>query len=283
MTTGSTAEAPRVKKTTRGQQQSEEDKNGDAMEMDIYNRIIDPSTLTSRIVQSKSIIREDAAGDDDNDNDNDGGGTVDDAAVAEPQQPTFAKLSARASRPAGGKAEYRRVRCPAHRYTPLRDCWEQLLTPLVEYLKLQVRFNTRTRSVEIKTSRHTPEASSLQKGADFVGAFMLGFEPQDAVALLRLDDLYVESFQVADVKTLRGDHLSRAIGRVAGQDGKTRFAIENATRTRVVVADSRIHLLGSYGNIRLARNAICDLIMGAPPGKVYNNMRNVAKRMNERY
>ncbi|KAL3803048.1 hypothetical protein ACHAW5_006872 [Stephanodiscus triporus] len=299
MTTGAAAaDAPRVEMaTTRkrgGIQTSERAKEGnddadddDAMEMEIYNRIIDPSSLgASRIVQSKSIQREDAAIVDEGDGDDDDGGAAADPAAEtrreQPQQPTFAKLSARASR-AGGKAEYRRVRCPAHRYTPLRECWEQLLTPLVEYLKLQVRFNTRTRSVEIKTSRHTPDPSSLQKGADFVGAFMLGFEPRDAVALLRLDDLYVESFQVADVKNLRGDHLSRAIGRVAGQDGKTRFAIENATRTRVVIADSRIHLLGSFGNIRLARNAICDLILGAPPGKVYNNMRNVAKRMNERY
>ena len=60
------------------------------------------------------------------------------------------------------------------------------------------------------------------------------------------------------------------------------FAIENA-RCRVVVADTRIHMLGCYANIRIARNALCDLILGAPPGKVYNNMRNVAKRMSERY
>jgi len=248
------------------------------MEMDSSNtnlpdNTIDPTTLTSRIIQSKSIQKEDANNNED-DIEMDTNNTV--------EQPTFQKLSAQHSRPTNSKSEYRRIRCPAHRYTPLRENWEQLLTPLVEYLKLQVRFNTRTRSVEIKTSRHTIDTSSLQKGADFIGAFMLGFEPQDAVALLRLDDLFIESFQVTDVKILRGDHLSRAIGRVAGQDGKTRFAIENATRTRIVIADSRIHLLGSYGNIRLARNAICDLILGAPPGKVYNNMRNVAKR-NERY
>lgn len=182
-----------------------------------------------------------------------------------------------------GSKEYRRIRVPPHRLTPLRQEWDVIMQPIVEHLLLQIRFNPKMRAVELKTSQHTMDPGAIQKGADFVQAFMLGFEVQDAVALLRLDDLYIDTFEVKDVKTLNGDHLSRAIGRIAGQDGKTRFAIENATRTRVVLADSRIHILGSYQNISLARNAICDLILGAPPGKVYNKMRNVSKRLAERF
>ena len=195
--------------------------------------------------------------------------------------PHFPALSAQEM--AGGQEQYRRVRVPPHRLTPLRQEWDTIMQPVVEHLLLQIRYNPKMRSVELKSSEHTTDPGSIQKGADFIQAYMLGFEVQDAVALLRLDDLYIDTFEVKDVKTLHGDHLSRAIGRIAGQDGKTRFAIENATRTRVVLADSRIHILGSYQNIALARNAICDLILGAPPGKVYNKMRNVSKRLSERF
>lgn len=130
-------------------------------------------------------------------------------------RPKFDPISASAAK--GGQTEYRRVRCPQHRLTPLRTQWENIVTPIVEYLKLQIRFNTKGRSVELKTSKLTEDPGAAQKGQDFINAFMMGFEIQDAVALLRLDDLYIDSFMVTDVKMLHGDHLSRAIGRIAGQ------------------------------------------------------------------
>jgi RNA-binding protein PNO1 len=70
---------------------------------------------------------------------------------------------------------------------------------------------------------------------------------------------------------------------VGAQGGKTKFAIENATRTRVVLADHKVYILGSFTNIQVARDALCALIMGAPPGKVYSQMRHVAGRMAQRF
>jgi len=117
--------------------------------------------------------------------------------------------------------------------TPLKASWPKIYPPLVEHLKLQVRMNVKSRAVELRTSKHTTDSGALQKGEDFVKAFTLGFDVDDAIALLRLDDLYIETFEIKDVKTLNGEHLGRAIGRIAGKDGKTKFAIENASRTRV--------------------------------------------------
>lgn len=177
---------------------------------------------------------------------------------------------------------------------------------LVEHLKLTVRMNVKSKAVELRTSKFTTDPGAIQKGEDFIKAFTLGFDVEDAIALLRLDDLYIQSksgryrlrtyehvlgtdissstaFEIKDVKTLTGDHHARAIGRIAGKDGKTKFAIENTSRTRIVLAGSTIHILGGFKNVNVAREAVVSLILGKQPGKVYNGLRAVAARMKERF
>lgn len=203
--------------------------------------------------------------------------------IDEEGRPRFAPSSLQPDSPGTHRVQSRKVPVPPHRMSPLKTHWPKIYPPLVEHLKLQVRMNIKSKAVELRTSKFTTDAGALQKGEDFVKAFTLGFDVDDAIALLRLDDLYIETFEIKDVKTLQGEHLGRAIGRIAGKDGKTKFAIENTTKTRVVLADSKIHILGGFQNIRIAREAVVSLILGAPPGKVYGNLRTVASRMKERF
>ena len=189
----------------------------------------------------------------------------------------------RSSTSLDNKVDTRKIFVPNYRLTPLKNNWLKIFSPLVEHLKLQVRFNNRSKTVEIRPSPTTEDIAVLQKAADFVKAFVLGFDVDDALALLRLDQLFLESFQVTDVKPLKGDNLSRAIGRLAGKNGRTKYTIENVTKTRIVLAGHHIHILGSFQNIRAARTAICNLILGSTPGKVHGTLKNLAARLIESF
>lgn len=93
--------------------------------------------------------------------------------------------------------------------TPLKNNWERLMRPIVDQLKLLIRFNPQSKCVELKvlilhsnhfqTSPHTIDSGALQKGEDYIHAFMLGFEIDDAIALLRLDDLYIGTFHFIQI------------------------------------------------------------------------------------
>jgi rRNA processing protein Krr1/Pno1 len=50
--------------------------------------------------------------------------------------------------------------------------------------------NLKNKAVELRNSQFTTEPGALQKGEDFIRAITYGFDVDDAIALLRLDDLY---------------------------------------------------------------------------------------------
>lgn len=41
--------------------------------------------------------------------------------------------------------------------------------------------------------------------------------------------------------------------------------------------------MGSFNNIRCAKDAICSLVMGTPAGKVYSSLKYVSKRLSEKF
>merc|ERR1719265_1989580 len=90
-------------------------------------------------------------------------------------KPKFAALTPKEQQ-AGKRNQLRRIQVPPHRLTPLKNAWLQILQPLVEHMKLQVRMNTRRRCVEIRNSEETSDVGFLQKAADYIKAFMLGFD-----------------------------------------------------------------------------------------------------------
>ncbi|CAM0870745.1 unnamed protein product [Alopecurus aequalis] len=183
----------------------------------------------------------------------------------------------------GGRPQFRKVPVPTHRFASLKKAWPDIYSPVYEQMKVDIRMNVKARRVELKTTQDTPDVSNLQKCVDFVHAFILGFDVADALAMVRVDELYVDSFEIKDVKALRGEHLSRAIGRLSGKRGKTKYAIENSTHTRIVIADTKIHVLGSFARIKVARDSLCSLIMGSPAGKVCSKLRAVSAGLAGRY
>ena len=61
------------------------------------------------------------------------------------------------------KLESRKVAVPPHRMTPLKNVWSKIYPPLVEHLKLQVRMNLKTKTVELRTNKYTTDVGALQK------------------------------------------------------------------------------------------------------------------------
>ena len=58
--------------------------------------------------------------------------------------------------------ETRKVAVPKHRFGPLKENWMKIFNPVVEHLKLQIRFNLKTRNVEIRTGKETENISNVQ-------------------------------------------------------------------------------------------------------------------------
>lgn len=134
--------------------------------------------------------------------------------------------------------QYREILIPKQRVRSLKENWKYICENIINTAKLDIRFNVARSMVEMKTNSQTENNVMIQRAVDFVDAVARGFEPKDAVAFLKIENLRIDSFMFSDVKlSLQGDHLGRAVGRVVGSGGKVKNTLENATKTRLVITE----------------------------------------------
>ncbi len=122
-------------------------------------------------------------------------------AVIPPSKPKFRPLLTHEM--GGEKFQFWKVFMPMHWYTPTKEHQMEIYTPIFKQMNIDIRMNLKAWKIELKTWKDTPDVGAFQKCANFVHAFILGFDIHDVVAFLQLDDLYVESFEIKDVKNSR--------------------------------------------------------------------------------
>ena len=161
--------------------------------------------------------------------------------------------------------------------------WLKIYTPIVELAKIQIRMNFMKKQIDIRTCHLTEDTSFLNRVEQFLRAINIGFSIEDSLAILKFPDVFLDNFNIHEVKILKNLHIERAIGRMIGREGKTKLTIESLSRCKSLIKDANIFLLGPIENTRIAKDSYCRLIMGSQPGTIYNRLRNIRTKIKDSY
>ncbi len=120
----------------------------------------------------------------------------------------------------------------------------------------------------------------LLKALDFIKAVAHGFSPERAWRAIEEDQVLV----IIDLKQYVGDHpnhLARIKGRIIGERGKIRRALEEMTGTYISVSKNTVTIIGDYESSSIAREAIEMIIQGRQYRTVFlfidRNMRRLKR------
>ncbi|KAM0680830.1 pre-rRNA-processing protein pno1 [Glugoides intestinalis] len=178
---------------------------------------------------------------------------------------------------------YRSIPIPENKIRLLKQEWLKVYTPIVQLGKLQLRFNHRTKHVEIKACDTTTDLAFLERSITYIQAILDGFKAEDAVTIMKFKDIFTESFNIQDIRKLKNSHLSRAIGRIIGRDGRIKESIENFSKCKFILRGERISLMGCEENIRIAKDAIGRLVQGSEPTSIFNRLRIISTKLKDKY
>jgi ribosomal RNA assembly protein len=123
-------------------------------------------------------------------------------------------------------------------------------------------------SVVIEPAFQSTTALDLLKAQNIVRAIAHGFSPERAFRLLEDDQV----LEVIDVRQYIGDkpnHIKRVLGRIIGENGKTRRILEEMTGAYISIYETFVAIIASYEVSNVVKKAVEMLTEGRPHSAVY--------------
>ncbi|MHA1339894.1 MAG: KH domain-containing protein [Promethearchaeota archaeon] len=118
---------------------------------------------------------------------------------------------------------------------------------------------------------------SIWMAQNIINAINYGFNPEKAIKLL--DEEYF--LEIIDLEKILGNSMKkikRIKGRIIGEKGRMREAIEHFSGVNMVIYENYISLIGNFDSMKIAKKAINMLIEGLPHKVVYNFLQKAYQR-----
>lgn len=96
----------------------------------------------------------------------------------------------------------------------------------------------------------------------------LGFEYKRALKLLN-DDYFLEIINLKQAMWGKKNRIMQMKGRIIGTEGKAKATLEALTDCWISISEEQVGLIGRYDDLRLAREAVIQLLEGKSHGTVY--------------
>ncbi len=165
--------------------------------------------------------------------------------------------------------EFQHIRIPLERIGALVGKKGSVKKKIEEYTGVKLEIDSNTGNVVIYSTPTMKDPTMVFTAAQIIKAIGRGFSEKNAFYLLN------PSYQL-EILELSGSNkeMKRIKGRIIGEKGKIRQAIENATDCLLVVYGKTIGIIGLPDDIAIARQAIEMLINGVDHGAVLRFLEN---------
>ena len=147
----------------------------------------------------------------------------------------------------------------------------------IEYkCKVIIRIDSENGNV-IVSPRDSSELEQTLKAVEIISAISRGFSPERSYRLLAEDTI----LHVVDLNEYVGrshNQITRLKGRLIGEGGKSRKTIEDLTGTSISIYGHTVGIIGNFEDIKLATDAILQLVKGSSHKTVYNLLQDKRRR-----